>query len=92
MDVDEAIERVLDDSLRNAVSHIVEVSENFSLNPYCRNDWGKFYKHLYGKVNVDVPILTMLLKNWVWIKSKYEKDFGKPYLMLVKTLDKSLQQ
>lgn len=84
MEVDEVIERFVDDSLRHAVSHIVEVSEKFSLNPYHQNDWGKFYKHLHGKVNVDVPILTMLLKNWIWIKSKYEKDFGKPYLMLVK--------
>lgn len=84
MEVDEAFERFVDDSLRHAVYHIVEVSKKFGLNPYYQEDWGKFYKHLHGKVNVDVPILSMLLRNWVTVKFKYEKDFGKPYLMLTK--------
>lgn len=84
MEVDEAIEKFVDDSLRHSVSHIVEVSEKFGLNPYRQEDWGKFYKHLHGKVNIDVPILTMLLRNWMFVKFKYKNDFEKPYLMFVK--------
>ena len=74
----------VDDSIRYAVECIVIASKENGLNPYCRKDWRKFYKLLQGKVNVDVHILTELLRNWMFVKYTYEKDFGKPRLVLMK--------
>ena len=81
---EEELGKWIDDSIRHAVECIVVASREYGLNPYCKKDWGKLYKLLQGKVNVDVRILTELLRNWTFVKCKYEKDFGKPRLVLMK--------
>ena len=81
---EEELGKWFDDSIRHAVECIAVASKKDGLNPYCKKDWGKFYKLLQGKVNVDVRILTELLRNWTFVKYTYEKDFGKPRLILMK--------
>ena len=81
---DEELGRWVEDSLRYAVERVAAAAEENGLNPYRREDWGKFYKLLRGKVDVDVRILTEILRNWVFVKGAYEKDFGKQRTVLVK--------
>lgn len=72
-DFEKLFERLFDSSIRHAVNSIDYVAVSHNLNPYNANDYGKFYKLLRGKVNVDVRILTMLLRNWIFMKHKYVK-------------------
>jgi len=76
------IEKWVDDSIRYTVECIYRISEEKRLNPFKRENYGQFYKYLHGHVNVDVPLITTILKNWIFMKAKYQDDFGKPILMI----------
>ena len=81
---DEDLEKWVNDSIRYAVESIDAVAIKHNLNPYNEDDYGKFYKLLHGKVDVDVRTLSMLLRNWIFMKYKYQAEFRKPRIVLLK--------
>ena len=89
MVTEKEIERWVDDSIRHAVECVAAVAEEDGLSPYRREDWGKFYKRLRGKTNVDVRLLSEILRDYVFLERRYRKDFGKPRLVLVKTAEQA---